>query len=213
MIAGQTPLLYLMYVDAGRDVLGGPSSGTRFDMSGACRRCGTGARQIGSLLLEKFRPPSSGLFLTLDDELLSSESLTQLLVAAGFGFLGDVIDCDSNKPMRISQLVPQGTLPPFSENTSGYVCENSCTSCHRDGFFDTLNAPLVLKYRVLPRELLGMNLMATHERFGNSVLRDPLTNSHFAAPHYVVSARLKHFLEEKKVKKLEFLPVEISEVR
>lgn len=193
------------------NVFGGPSSGTVFDLTDACPKCGTGAVQVGPLLLS--RPPRSqrDIFSTLDGELLVEAALSARLQKQGVACLAEVIDARTGVPMDLRQFKPQATLPPFSAATRGYARERPCQACDRDGFFANPAVPLELRYDSLPQG--NFQLFATFERFGNSRLREPFRDSVFAAPLLVAAGELVHALAAAAVPGLELHPVVIRDRR
>ena len=193
-------------VRKGIDVAGGVSAGTPYSFESACRTCGTGASQAGPLHLPRFKAPKADLFSTLDSEILVTPKLAEHLRAAGVRSLGPVVDRDG-RPLPFEQLLAQATLPPFGEETTGFVRERPCPVCHRDGYFGVPNVPLRLAYPSLPADLLGKDVLATFERFGNSRLRTPLRDSVFAAPVYVIAGRVADALRAAGVRNAEVEPV------
>jgi len=205
-------MLYRIVVKKGVNVCGGPSSGTEYSMEGACPACGTGALQVGPLTLPRFKAPAADLFSTLDDEILVSGSLGELLLDRGVKCLGPVVRGNSAEPLPFWQLVPEAVLPPFSRATSGIVRERPCPHCDRDGYFGIPHVPATLVYDSLPPPILEKDLLATFERFGNSRLRTPFRDSVFAAPLYVAGARLAEALRAADVRTVVLEPVHVGTV-
>jgi hypothetical protein len=205
-------MLHRLVLKKSVNVCGGPSSGTEYSMEGACPVCGTGAIQRGPLKLPKLKTPAADLFSTLDDEILVSGSLGELLLDRGVKCLGPVVDGKSGEPIPFWQLVPEAVLPPFSKATSGVVRERPCPNCGRDGYFGIPHVAAALTYDALSPAILEKDLLATFERFGNSRLRTPFRDSVFAAPLYVAGARLVSALREAGVKTVELEPVRVVTV-
>jgi hypothetical protein len=199
-----------MLVDAQPDIFGGPENGTEYSLEKACRRCGTGAQQVGPLLLEPFRLPKAEMFKTLDDEFLVQQDLADELRAHGVTCLGEVLEAKSKKPMKLLQLRPEADLPPFSPKSTGVVRERPCPVCMRDGYFGIPHVPYAFHYTRLDEQLASKDVLATHERFGNSALREPFSESVFAAALLIVGPRVKAALEAAKVRHVELLPVVVS---
>jgi hypothetical protein len=191
--------LLRLLVRKGIDVTGGVSAGTPYSFEGACRTCGTGASQAGPLHLPRFKAPKADLFATLDSEILVTPRLADRLRTAGVDSLGPVVAKDG-RALPFEQLLPQGTLPPFGAETTGFVRERPCPVCRRDGYFGIPNVPLCLTYPSLPADLRDKDVLATFERFGNSRLRTPLRDSVFAAPVYVISGRVADVLSAAGVR-------------
>jgi hypothetical protein len=204
------PTLYRLVVKKGVNVCGGPSSGTEYSMETACPACGTGAVQVGPLKLPRFKAPAADLFSTLDDEILVSGSLGELLLDRGVKCLGPVVRGNSAEPLPFWQLVPEAVLPPFSEAQTGFVRERPCPNCDRDGYFGIPGVTAPLTYERLPPSTLEKDLLATFERFGNSRLREPFRDSVFAAPLYVAGARLAEALRAARVRTVELESVHVG---
>jgi hypothetical protein len=201
--------LLRLVVRKGVDVTGGVSAGTPYSFDSACPTCGTGAAQAGPLHLPRFKAPKADLFSTLDSEILVTPKLAAHLRAAGVHSLGPVVDKEG-RPLPFEQLLPQGTLPRFGAETTGFVRERSCPVCGRDGYFGVPNVALRLVYPSLTAELLDKDVLATFERFGNSRLRTPLRDSVFAAPVYVIGGRMADVLRASGVGSAEFEPVRLD---
>jgi hypothetical protein len=201
--------LLRLVVRKGVDVTGGVSAGTAYSFEGACPTCGTGASQVGPLHLPGFKVPRADLFSTLDSEILVTPRLADRLRTAGVRSLGSVMGTDG-RPLPFEQLLPEGTLPPFGAETTGFVRERSCPVCGRDGYFGVPNVPLRLAYSSLPAALLDKDVLATFERFGNSRLRTPLRDSVFAAPVYVIGGRVADALRAAGVRSAEVEPVRLD---
>lgn len=201
------------------DVYGGPDQGTRYSMQDACAKCGTGAEQIGPLIVKNLEIPSVDVFCTLDREILISVRLKAILQDAGITCLWPVVDAHTGAELECAQLIPEAVLPLFSKDTTGYKISEQCAVCHRDGYFDVgriegrgrrirvLTEPRELHYRGLSEGLLKKDLLATWERWGLSRLRDPFKDSVFAKPMYVAGSRLIDALKQANVEGLEFEPV------
>jgi hypothetical protein len=191
-------------------VVGGPQHGTQYSMEKACPKCGTGADQLGPLRLPRFRPPASETFLTLDNEVLVGLRLGDRLREAGVMCLGDVLDAKSGASLDVLQLRPQVTLPPFGPETRGVVRERPCPVCGRDGYYGVPHEPYRLCYATLDESLASKDVLATHERFGTSVLRQPFSESVFAAPVLVVGSRVAAVLKAERLRYVELQPVQVA---
>ena len=179
-------------------------------MEKACPKCGTGADQVGPLRLRRFRPPTSDVFLTLDSEVLVGPRLGDRLREAGVMCLGDVVDAKSGASLDVWQLLPQVTLPPFGRDTRGVVRERPCPVCERDGYYGVPHEPYRFCYAPLDESLAEKDVLVTHERFGTSVLRQPFSESVFAAAVFVVGSRVAAVLKAERLRYIELQPVQIT---
>jgi hypothetical protein len=201
--------LFALLIDAQVDICGGPDTGTEYSLENACRKCGTGARQVGPLHLARFRLPKTQMFKTLDDEVLVQGDLADALRAHGVTSLGEVRDAKSQTPLKLLQLSPEADLPPFSPETTGVVRERPCPVCMRDGYFGIPHVPYAFHYSTLDERLASKDVLATYERFGNSALREPFSDSVFAAAVLIVGPRVAAALAAAKTKNVELLPVRV----
>lgn len=192
-------------------VFGGPASGTKYDLTLACKVCGTGAEQIGPLVLRGLRSARFRMFSTLDDEILCDADLAKAIEDHGLGHcLEYVVDAKRGTPLTFRQLRVQATLPRFSSESSGLVREKPCRECDRDGYFGIPRVPPALCYADLGSRLLEHDLLATWERFGNSRLREPFSESVFAAPLLIVGERFRRLLESEQLPGIEFEPTMVK---
>jgi hypothetical protein len=190
-------------------VYGGPRYGTEYSMDKACPKCGTGADQTSPLRLRRFRIPASEIFLTLDSEILMRPALARRLRAEGVGCLDAVLEDRSGSPLDVFQLRTQATLPPFAAGTSGIAVERPSTLCKRDGRYGRPHEPYQFVYDRLDDSLLSKDVLATYERFGTSVLREPFSESVFAAPVTIVGRRVAAVLTAARVRSVELQPVRL----
>jgi hypothetical protein len=193
--------------------LGGPSYGTRFDLSVACRVCGTGAVQTSPLIVAASEIAQTGdIAQTLDGEILVSLSLADALGRERLSGieLRPVVAHRTGREVPWRQLVAKATMPPLAAETVGVVRERPCPTCGRDGFFGTVTRPEELVYSL--RDMAGtadLDVVATWERFGNSVLRDPIESSHFASPLILAKPRVYDILAAAGTKGVGFTPVRV----
>lgn len=191
------------------EVTGGPSNGTTFSMEEACDSCGTGARQVGPLVLDRAVEAPFAVVETLDGEVLVSNGVSQQIRAAGLTCLGAVITRDGRE-LTVSQLRIEGSLPAFPGSTRGFVRSRGCTACGRDGHFDDGAGALRVTFDDLPASLLRLDVLASFERFGYSRLRQPFDRSVFARPLYILSERTVDILSRAAGDSVAFEWVELD---
>jgi hypothetical protein len=190
-------------------VFGGPHHGTEYSTERACPRCGTGAEQVGPLRLNRFSLPAAEIFLTLDQEVLMRMTLGEKLRASGVTCLADVIDARSGDRLDVLQLTAEATLPPFAPGTTGVTRERPCPVCARDGHYGVPHVLYGLQYETVDDALRSKDVLATYERFGTSVLRQPFRDSVFAAPLLLVSGRVAAALRSANLKYVELHRVQV----
>jgi hypothetical protein len=202
------PLLSLFVTSEERG-LGGPSYGTTFDLGEACPACGTGARQTSPLLLDAADTPRRGdLFQTLDGEILVSPRVAEALDGANLGAvsLKQARDHRTGAPIPWHQLLVVHELPPWHPDSVGFEREEPCPECRRDGYFHGVGYPFELVYAATELDE-APDVAWTYERFGNSKLREDVSESHFAAPQLLVSPHFREVLVQAGVGEVDFLPV------
>jgi hypothetical protein len=193
--------------------MGGPSYGTRFDLSSACPTCGTGARQLGPLKLKGYEiRAKGGAVPTLDHDWLFAEPVAARLGSFTGIELRQVEDVVSGERLPWFQALAEHELPPMHSETTGLVREAPCTKCGRDGYFHTAKEPLLIVYdgaTVDPGRIPDVS--CTFEHFGNSVLREPIDESHFGWALFVIKPAVAKALRDAKVRQLRFYPVSLLE--
>ncbi len=202
--------LFALVVRNQRTVYGGPRYGTEYSTDRACPKCGTGAEQAGPLRLRRFAMPKAEVFLTLDAEVLVRPALAATLRAAGVACLDVVLDAQSGSSLDVFQLRTEATLPPFAAGTTGITRERPCTDCGRDGHYGIPHEPYRFVYDTLEDALLSKDVLTTYERFGTSVLREPFSDSVFAAPVTIVGRRIAAVLKAANLRSVELQPIRVA---
>ncbi len=206
------PLLWLS-VTREPEGEGGPSHGTQFDLRQACGKCGSGAKQTSPLVLNRpATPMREHIIETLDGEILISEELVaefRRVAVTGAG-LWQAVARDSSILLPWYQIVPETEMPPMSRLTRGIIQNKPCPECFRDGHFHEADQPIEIVYdRGSMRSLSLPDVVRTYECFGNSVLREPVSGSHFAQPLILIKSKVLEIFEKYKVRGVEFIPVKI----
>jgi len=208
----RAPLLNLIVTEP-ESGEGGPRLGTQYDLGIACPRCGTGARQKSALVLDQDEVPARGeVGQTLHGELLLSSGLAGALADAGVNgaeYWSIDLFGKGQVPGWV-QLLTLIEMPPLSAKTKGILRERPCPQCGRDGYFQSAEHPQELVYDRMDLEgALVPDVAFTWERFGNSRLTEPISASSFARPLLLVSPRVQRIFQARKVRGVEFIPVEI----
>jgi len=191
------------------EVRGGPAYGTKFDLSGACERCGTLARQISPLITDTSAIPSEWRFtLTLDREfLVSSEVADSFRSLTGVEFW-EVYALDGTRSSWL-QLISTTSMPPASRASKGLLQEDPCPKCMRDGWFHSAKEPVAFVYAKSAVAASLPDVRVTYERFGRSTLAQPQTDSHFAPPDLIVVSDVIDVLGDFIGDGVEFDPVRL----
>lgn len=190
---------------------GGPRAGAQYDLSHACKACGTGAIQLGPLRVRKSDLPTKGtIFETRGGELLVAQSLKDALERAHVtgAELRQVLSKRDNDLLPWYQLMPTMSLPPMVVSASAVVRSRPCTACDRDGYFDDGFGSGVLRYgRNLDFKALP-DIVRTYEHFGNSRIGESPEDCYFQQPLIVMRSRLVPLFENDAGNAVEFVPLE-----
>jgi hypothetical protein len=181
-----------------------PDDGGRYDLTGACPRCGAGATRIDPLFASTSMC-KEGVAATYKLQVVVSKSVVERLSAVGVRSLRQLVEKKSRAPIDFWSLEPEAHLQRWASASAGYAIEGQCSLCHRDGHFDRAHLPLSLVYDSMP----SGDVFATWELFGNSCLRSPLEQSLFAVPRLVVSDRVREILAGYRG--IEFFQVQANE--
>jgi hypothetical protein len=99
------------------------------------------------------------------------------------------------------QLSATHELPKMLGSSPGLLREDPCPRCERDGYFVSAEEAFVLQYMAAEVRLDDLSdIVRTSEHFGNSVLRDPFDESHFALPLLIVRPRIADVLKRHSVR-------------
>ncbi len=211
----------LLFVNpwGGKQAAGGVRYGTTYDMSKACLRCGTGARQTSPLIIdtedlrtiEKLR-----IAATHHEDILVHDSDAERLLAANVtGLLlwtvyakrknGDQFE------LRRQQMFAEHLMPPMA-SSSLIDRAGECPICHRGGFSRVSEYPLRFVYR--PQDLVDIqDVNLTWEWFGD--FRDfhfDLTKVRWPDPYMLITPKVMNLLRgTKKDQGADFVPIWIED--
>lgn len=190
---------------------GGPTYGTKYDLSSACKACGTGAIQRSSLILKSAEiPKNKDIVQTLDDEIIVSSRIKSLL-SKFRGLELRQVEFSNRTTPSLYQLIPKTQLPKMSDTSKGMVRQNQCSLCNRDGYFHTTKIPFEPHYDNLAEGLLNKSdIFSTYEHFGISRIRENFSDSHLAQPLILVKPTVMNALNDLKIKGLRFEPVVVN---
>ncbi len=210
---------YVFISKSSPKVESGEGLGSRYDLRGACKNCGTGAELQGALHAKGLNDIKDDLFYTLDGDLLISKSLYSVFLDKGV-VLNQVAEVYENgvgqRPFY--HVNPKISLPKRSEQSHGLKVENQCVVCKQDGFFNdvvmgslekgipTYVKPIALHYENMDEGLLRQSdIFHSWEHMGISNLRiEGNKVVRYARPLLIVSNRFKRVVESHKIKKISF---------
>jgi len=214
----QNARLLHMGRDINVNVFAGPRAGTKYDMSDACSRCGTGARQISPLyigaddlaMLRKHRAIGSYYCDILVDGGMAKKLKDDAVTGISFG---EVRARQKNKKwgeVAREQVLINRVMPPLSGKSTLVNREEICTLCRRGGFTSNFEVPFRLAYHAHDlAHAHDMNL--SWEWFGPFKFDGNLDDALFAAPQVLVTPKVMNIFREAGVKTFEWTPVFVDE--
>lgn len=158
---------------------GHPRKGTSYDESEACPECGAGLRQTSPLVVLKTELPRAAHAAGIGDEVLFRDEAAATLEAAGLaGVSFREVREKSGAILPWRQLVVTATLPPMLAATRGMIrgrvsMERPCSTCGRDGWFDTPHDPFIPAYDGAATAAMP-DAAWTHERWGTGAWATPV---------------------------------------
>ncbi len=182
----------------------GEQYGTEYIFDNACEACGTGAELKSNLKVRGIAKTKKDLFETVNGDCLISKNLKERIdeILPNLG-LKQVYD-KKNQPLNFYHLYTRLNLQRFKETSSGYVTENQCPVCMRNGFYNdvtignpTTVKPLTFIYNYEDLVLISNAIiLKTWECSGlsNKVISG-IKVVRFARPWIVVREDLKEVLE------------------
>lgn len=210
--------LLIMESRTDHEVFGGPRMGTTYDLEGACRVCGAGARQTSAMMidgedlrkLDGLRATATCYRDILVDERLAEE--LEALGATGLSFRSvyAMMPAKRQVKLRWRQLCAAHTLPPMSPGSTGIERTDVCTSCGRSGFAPKMNDPSRLVYRA--RDLEGAeDVNTTWEWFGPWRFDGNVGEALFAYPWFLVTPKIMRVIRDAGVTSFDWLPIRVEE--
>ena len=200
----------------------GESWGSKYDLTHACKNCGTGAKLIGELHANKLNSVKENLFSTRDGDLLISTEIYSALIKNKIGLneTSEVVD-DKGNSLPFHYINPRLSFPKLLLQSRGLKVEDQCPVCKQNGYFNdvvigdlkrdikTYVMPLTFHYDGINQHFLSQSdIFHTWEHMGLSNLRAEGNKVvRYARPLLIVSEKLKGILESFKIKKLSFSEV------
>jgi len=197
---------------------------SNYDLSEACKNCGTGAKLIGNLITKGLTEIKTSFFATLSDDLLISAGLYKFLLSKDIQVVNLKKVHDSRKSeLRFYHLHTEICFPKSLPSSEGLVTDRQCPVCKSNGYFSdakigdfkrgipTIITPLRLKYQGISKEFLkSSEVFNTWEHIGLSNLKAEGTKViRYARPMLIVSELIKLSFEEYGVKDVKFEEVTI----
>jgi hypothetical protein len=190
----------LLYLKPTREceIDGGVEFGTTYALSGACPRCGAGARQTSALFLdgeddelpklEGHRAGGTYVEHVLVDERLATElealGLTGLVLHNVYALMPD----KRQVKLRWKQISADRTLPRMAPQTTGFAINEPCELCGRSGYMS--GGDTRIAYRASDLEAAG-DVNLSWEGHGYGAIRGDLRSSKIPVPHLLVTPKVR----------------------
>ncbi len=207
------PLLRMWYTDD--TVFGGPRMGTKYDMSDACKRCGTGARQTSAMIIDgKDLHELEGrrAAATPYNDILVDEKLSKVLAESGvtgISFRGVFAAFEKRGHFQLPwrQLCATHTMHPMSPRSTGIEPYEPC-SCGRSGFDTPREIPTRLVYSASDlKEIRDVNV--TWEWFGHVNFNGDVSDAVLAHPWFLVTPKVRRIFLDAGVTDFNWLPIHV----
>lgn len=214
-----TARLLVMQSNGDCQVDGGVLWGMTYDLSEACRACGTGGRQTSAVFfngeqlskLDGQRAAATYFWHHLVDEALAADleriGTTGLSLRNVYAVMPD----GRQVKVRWKQMCASKTLPPMSPRSSGFERDRVCKVCRRNGYFTaTDEAPTRFVYRasdVYEAEDVNMSW----ENVGYAVLKPDLRDSLLSKPWMLVSPKVRRVLVDAGVTSFDWTPIHVED--
>ena len=185
---------------------GGPSYGTKYDVTKGCPQCGTGSPQISPLYVRSSDAPRRGnVWQTLDNEVLLDPTISTTLVGTTGVEMRQAHSSDDDRVLPWFQLIPLHQLPRMARTTEGIYQDDPCNLCKRDGFYTRMSH--TIRYELDLDKVPDVS--HTYECFGRSVLATPFAKSHFAQPLVILRRHVVVRLVDAGARDISVDPLEV----
>jgi len=208
-------LLVMSARDLMDGIFAGPRVGTQYDMSEACKVCGTGAKQTSAMVVDGERLQAlEGKHATTTwyNDILVDEKLAGALAesgATGLSFRGVFAAFEKRGHFQLPwrQLCATHTLPPMSPRSTGIKLPQPCP-CGRSCFGTSWDVPARLAYRASDlADLRDVN--TTWEWFGDVNFKGDVSKSVLAYPWFLVTPKIWRIFQDAGVTGFEWLPIRV----
>jgi hypothetical protein len=195
-----------------------------FDLTNACDSCGTGAELKGNLKVKGFSKIEKDFFETLSGDFIISKGLYKRIKKSHSQF--ELIQVTNTKDQLLDyyHFIGKAILPKFCDNSTGYVIEDQCKTCRRNGYFNhavigdlnrgiqTAVSALELKYKLDNSEVLRNEfILRTWECLGlsNKIKRDKYV-IRYARPWTIVNEIIKDILDTGLIKNIKYEKIKVE---
>ncbi|TKD01718.1 hypothetical protein [Polyangium fumosum] len=196
-------------------VFGGPRMGTKYDVTGACKVCGAGARQTSALLidgeelsaLEGRRAASTPYRDLIVEERLAGQLASSGITGLSFRGVFAAFENQVRLQLPWRQLCAAKTLPPMSPRSTGIIRHKHCV-CGRSGVTGTAEQPTRLVYRAVDlADMQDVNL--TWEWFGEPRFNGDVSDALFPYPWFLVTPKVWRIFQGAGVTEFDWIPIRV----
>ncbi|HEY9047590.1 MAG TPA: hypothetical protein VIN08_16905 [Ohtaekwangia sp.] len=197
----------------------GEGMGSTYDLSNACKSCGTGAVLIGKLYTKGLKNATNDCLYTLDGDNIISKKLYETIIKNG-AIVNDVSLVSDGKGQELPLFCvnPKLSFPRMQPFSQGLTIEGQCPVCKQNDFFNdviignlekgiqTYIVPLKFHYNGVDSNFLNQSdIFHTWECMGLSNIKAEGNRViRYARPLLIVSERIKEVFENFKIKKVLF---------
>jgi hypothetical protein len=212
--------LLLMWPNYECEIDGGIRRGVTFDLSEACRACGTPARQTSPMFiegeqipkLEGHRAGATYVELPLVDERLAAELEESGATGLYFRSVYAVMEDGRQVKLRWKQLCAKRSLPPMSPLTTGIEPYGECKVCKRNGYTRSSEAPTRIVYRASDlADTDDVNM--TWEHYNEASLEPNMRDTHLSYPYILVTPKVRRIFRAAGVTEFDWIPIRVVEDR
>lgn len=193
--------------------------GQSFDLTNACKICGTGAQFIGNTYTKGIEKIDHDFFETLDGDYIISHKLYTLLIGHYKIKLGDTLQTVNSR----KKFIPFYHIKPFMKLPKANKLEGieidkgrRCNTCLRESYYNILikdplgnkvgSTAFIYSTNIFKQISQGQHdILQSWEYFGESTLSVPATKKPlFARPALLISGKLRDAFEELKLKNIKY---------
>jgi hypothetical protein len=190
-----------------------------YDLSGACRACGTGGRQSSALFLdgeelsqlEGHRAGGTIFYNIVVDEGLEEALLRTGATGLFFRSVYALMPDKRQIKLRWRQLCAERTLPPMSPRTTGLIRDRACAVCRRNGYFQNVGEEPTRIVYVASDLASADDVNMSWENLGYAILEPELRDSLLSYPWTLVTPKVRRVFLEAGVTELNWRPIRVED--
>jgi len=210
---------YILTYDGSTPGQSGEQCKTDYEFTNACQVCGTGAELNGPLRVKGLSKTKRDFFETLNGDCIISKSLYDKIIKEIPAFRLEPVADTKGTPLEFFHFYSKYNLPKSKDTSTGFVRENPCPVCNRNGYFNdaTIGSPTIIKpldfkynyqdFENFPDSVIlktwecpGRSNKTNH---GNNVIR-------YARPWIIVREDLKNIFDKERIKNLHYEQITIE---